>query len=374
MSVPCGDAQKCRAALCHTSSISRIPISPRYFSTSTKTCSPKITTPLALRMDHLPWSLLKKFHYIRGSFASLLRAIQARFAVSTWHSAVVLLLDKIKQDSIPLNMKYFQDLCCSLHYHGVYIPREVSSSHLAAQMDTFGLFRGWSTRPPITSIVIQVPRHKLQPLEELYVRAPVLECRTSGGHNDTSNDVFSSISAVFGRLGVQGNGERKVLRVYKDDLSLQGESDLILLFHVPTASLLGPSPLIRRVCLTIRPDPALALLVQLGFDLLLFSAAIDDEQHVHITNGTVLYPRKPLDVPKPTFYIQIAERNDVPTIESISTRVNITPDSSRTSLLAGARVSTTQVDPTTTTLQFTSFSARICWPSLVFRLNYPSAL
>ncbi|KAG9221521.1 hypothetical protein CCMSSC00406_0009344 [Pleurotus cornucopiae] len=231
-------------------------------------------------------------------------------------------------------------------------------------MDTFGLFRGWSTRPPITSIVVQVPRHKLQPLE-LYVRAPVLECRTSGGHNDTSNDVFSSISAVFGRLSVQGNGEREVLRVYKDDLSLQGESDLILSFRVPTASLLGPSPLIRRVCLTIRPDPALALLVQLGFDLLLFSAAIDDEQHVHITNGTILYPRKPLDVSKPTFYIQIAERNDVPTIESISTRVNITPDTARTSLLAGARVSTTQLDPTATALQFTSFSARICWPTIV---------
>ncbi|KAF9496486.1 hypothetical protein BDN71DRAFT_757420 [Pleurotus eryngii] len=153
---------------------------------------------------------------------------------------------------------------------------------------------------------------------------------------------------------VERNGKHKVLRIRKDDLSLQGESDLIILFRVPTTSLLGPSPCLRKACLTIRPDPALALLVQLGSNLLLFSTAIDDQKHVHIINGYV-FPRKPHS--KPMFYIQIAERNDVSTIESILMRVNIVPDTARSSLPSCARVSTTQVDLTTTTLHLAQESA-----------------
>ncbi|KAF7425963.1 hypothetical protein PC9H_008325 [Pleurotus ostreatus] len=308
-----------------------------------------------------------RVRYVRGSFAALLRVIQARFAISTWNSAVTLLLDKIVRDrDILMGMNFFQDLYCNLHFHGVYIPPEASPNYLATQVDGLELFRGWSARPSIMSIVIQVPRHKLKPLEESEYQTPVLYCDTYGGHNNTSNAVFSSVKAAFGKLDIEGSGENKVLLVHKDPLGLQGTSDFIVWFRVPTALVLGVLPLLRKVCLTVRSEPAtISLVPQLGLALHLFSTAIDDGDHVHIAKGAVLYPGKPQDIPKPIFHLQIEERNKVPVIKSISTRVDIIQDAARSSLLAGAQVSTTQVDPTTTSLQFTSFSSRIYWPLVI---------
>lgn len=196
-------------------------------------------------------------HYIRGSFAALLRVIQPRFAVPTWNSAVTLLLDKIMRDrNILMGTNFFQDLYCNLHVHGVYTPPETSPNYLATQVDGFELFRGWSARPSITSIVIQVPRQKLKPLEESEYRTPVLYCDTYGGHNNTSSAVFSSIKAAFGRLDIEGSGENKVLLVHKDPFGLQGTSDFIVWFRVPTALVLGVSPFLRKICLAVRSEPA----------------------------------------------------------------------------------------------------------------------
>ncbi|KAL4262904.1 MUB1/samB family protein [Pleurotus pulmonarius] len=308
-----------------------------------------------------------RVRYVRGSFAALLRVIQARFAISTWNSAVTLLLDKIVRDrDILMGMNYFQDLYCNLHFHGVYTPPEASPNYLSTQVDGLELFRGWSTRPSITSIVIQVPRQKLKPLEESEYLTPVLYCDTYGGHNNTSNAVFSSVKAAFGKLDIEGSGENKVLLVHKDPLGLQGTSDFIVWFRVPTALVLGVSPFLQKVCLTVRSEPAtISLVPQLGLALHLFSTTIDDRDHVHIATGAVLYPGKPQDIPKPVFHVQIEERNKVPVVKSISRRVDIIPDAARSSLLAGAQVSTTQEDPTTTSLQFTSFSSRIYWPLVI---------
>ncbi|KAG5222553.1 MYND finger protein [Salix suchowensis] len=306
-----------------------------------------------MRSDHI--------HYIRGSFATLLRVIQPRFAIPTWNSAVTLLLtDNERQEHTHGYELFSGSLLQPPFPWRAYTPGNLAKLPCRASRRPRSF--PWMVRSPANHVHCHpssAPEAEASGRNKY--RTPVLYC-------DTYGDTITHPTP----------GENKVLLVHKDPFGLQGTSDFIVSFRVPTALVLGVSPFLRKICLAVRSEPAtISLVPQLGFALHLFSTAIDDGDHVHIAKGAVLFPGKPQDIPKPIFHVQIEERNKVPVIKSISTRVDVFPDAARSSLLAGAQVSTTQVNPTTTSLQFASFSSRICWPLVIdnaaSKLELPTA-
>ncbi|TFY65881.1 hypothetical protein EVG20_g5215 [Dentipellis fragilis] len=106
-------------------------------------------------------------HYVRASFAALLRLVKSRVQTN-WAASMDALLDLIAKDQkLILGSNSFQELCCQLHLFGVYsYPALLPDNPAVQALLPSDILRGWENVPFMVSVSIIVPRKRLQELEQ----------------------------------------------------------------------------------------------------------------------------------------------------------------------------------------------------------------
>ncbi|KAG1865904.1 hypothetical protein DFJ58DRAFT_863671 [Suillus subalutaceus] len=157
------------------------------------------------------------------------------------------------------------DLCCQLHLLGVFTADWVSLQkvHEVYCVKRPFVFRDWKTLTQTVCVVLVIP-----PLDS--ARTPVLRCDIRGV---ITSNMFLCINAVFGTV--------KISAIEEDATRRYGTSPLVVWFWVPSVVLSNEHRL--SVVLSILPTLATCTpAMQLGFDLDLFRADMEDEKLVHI--------------------------------------------------------------------------------------------
>jgi len=233
-------------------------------------------------------SPLRKFsqiHYVRSSFAYLLRTVKDRVRID-WETFINHLHGLISyDDKLLVGSNNFQDMICAFHLLDVYSFTPFSGGF----DDSLGLegpLKGWKDIPPVVCITVQVPREKLKPLENIGWRelgTSFLICSLAG---DTTHNYFQHYQSFFGRVRTSYHRDpvREPSVTFDEDRDgIRGSSPAVFTFYVPTWLLrIEPS---LRVMVSIRANPFVStrLAPVLGASLALFAADITNRKYVHIT-------------------------------------------------------------------------------------------
>lgn len=193
-------------------------------------------------------------------------------------------LDLVYADkTLMTGSNYFQDMACQLHLKGVHSVDVLKPSPLHARAASLP---GWTDTPSIVFIVLQIPRHRLKPLEDYPLEklgTPILQCETQGSNFHNS---FMSIQTAFGSVtNTAKAGQEPSLVFQADDEGWDSASDLVVTFAHP-AWILTIDPTRTRIRFGLRSTPATVhLTATLGFELLIFDTSINDEQHVFLSRS-----------------------------------------------------------------------------------------
>ncbi|KAI1195343.1 hypothetical protein F5X97DRAFT_308398 [Nemania serpens] len=212
--------------------------------------------------------------YHRGSFASFLRLVKAR-VICNWDATMNNLMALIESRlDTPRNMYYFQELCAYLHMMGVFsseflmqghkydnegsstsasIRLAPTSSHTMPMNEEHGDLRDWKNIPSVVCVTLKVQRDKLDvltSLERSQIRAPAVHCVIESPEFPESNSwqhLFSACQLGFGDITTRGKRHSDSFEVsaLEDDAGWNGNSSLIVLFHVPAFFLLPESRVAR---------------------------------------------------------------------------------------------------------------------------------
>lgn len=221
-------------------------------------------------------------HYVRGSFAALLRIVKHR--VRTDWTLVMNSLDEflVKDRTFLLGGNNYQDLFCQLHLLGVHSIETLLPQKVAQFDKSRGRFQQWTIVPPVVCVVLSIPRSKIEVLEDIHpeeIGSPILLCEVRGTY---TLSVFSSIHAVFGQATPKGTKEDQKIILDADPSGLSGTSGLIVSFWMPSWILMV-EPQAMQIGLAIRMTPAnTSLIPKLGMGLSLFLTPLFDEEHVFL--------------------------------------------------------------------------------------------
>ncbi|KAG2029863.1 hypothetical protein BDR03DRAFT_1017807 [Suillus americanus] len=142
------------------------------------------------------------------------------------------------------------------------------------------VFHDWKMPPQTICVVLVIPRACLQLLLPALdaARTPMLHCDIRGV---ITSNTFSWINTVFRTIKISSKGEGKTVAIEEDATRRYGTAPLVVWFWVPSVVLSNEHRLL--VVLSILPTlVTCTLAMELGLDLDLFRADMEDEKLVHI--------------------------------------------------------------------------------------------
>ncbi|KAI0739271.1 hypothetical protein C8Q80DRAFT_1275407 [Daedaleopsis nitida] len=223
-------------------------------------------------------------HYMREGFVLFLKLVRDRLQISrsVWADVMDRFMDLEQNDqTMPMNTVNRNDLYAHLHRQGVYtveyykncFPRRV------------GRFVGWDVVPPVVRIVLSIPRENIKTFEEVLegsrVGTPVLHCDVRGIR---SQNMFSAIHVAYGRAIAIGSKANPRVIFEEDPEGRKGSLPLVVSFVMPALLLTDiepPEMLNVRLCVRSTPG-TIQLQMKMGLEMVIFSAKLLDEQHVHV--------------------------------------------------------------------------------------------
>lgn len=160
-----------------------------------------------------------------------------------------------------------------------------------------GRLSHWTIMPPLVRIYLVVPADKLavlrRPTNEF--PTPPLHCAVNYARWE---HISQSVHAVFGRVVDVGTPSDPVVAVQTESESLfSTTSPLVLSFVIPTATITddaAPGSVSIRLSLRTNPATVKVFARVLGPSLSIFSANLEDAQHVHVVPESCLPPPPPL--------------------------------------------------------------------------------
>ncbi|THH20277.1 hypothetical protein EW146_g1035 [Bondarzewia mesenterica] len=312
-------------------------------------------------------------HYVRASFAALLKVVKGRIPSESWTSVMEAFFGHLNADrTLTTGSNNYQDLCCQLHILDIYSVQSIGALNK-------GRFKGWHDVPSLVCVVLVVPRHALSPLETMDVNevgTPPLQCEVRGAQ---FHCVFSSIHTVFGAITATSSDPDAELVLDEDPRAWSGISDLIVSFWMPSW-ILTVEPSSTHIGFGLRSTPVTARFFfskkVLDLDLLLFKASLIDTKHIFVARRRPNFPQE-MERIKAVSNLSArstptsrAELQTVVTMEPARNRqildfrakVEIVDDHARQLLASGLPVVSEQMSPCTVKVTFGSIVITIAYP------------
>ncbi|KAI0053737.1 hypothetical protein FA95DRAFT_1481088 [Auriscalpium vulgare] len=309
-------------------------------------------------------------HYVRSSFALLLRLLKDR-TQTDWSAVMDGLYDLLDSDrSLVFGSNYAQDLNVQLHILGVFSLEIFQSSFIRSVESRF---RTWKTIPTVLCITLVVPRSALKKLKSLdseKIGTPVLQCEV---RNANFLSYYPSIHAVFGNLKATGEDDELRLSLVEDPDGWEGRAPLAVSFWVPTWLLANNPNESIRVNLAARQTVSSirSLRSALGSDLLIHGAALTNKESVFLSRERPNYPGE-LEKIAAISHVQAETTNAArvsvtlnPSSKEISTfsaKLEVVDEQEREVLSGGAAVSYGQVSTCGINIIFGSFHHTVFFP------------
>ena len=222
-------------------------------------------------------------HYTRASLVGLLALIKARVQTE-WFRVMDHFVDLVAGDqTLSMGPHAYQDLVCELYMRNLYSLDVLEAQYLERMRGPRDRFLGWKEVPSIVCIVLKVPRHYLNSLEEIdpdQIGTPMLQCESEDG---SFHNIHTSIQLVFGELEVSNiAGERSAI-IMENPQGWEGKSPLIATFYLPSW-ILTVTPKETRIGLHVRntPQSLMSLMDKLGMRLTIYSTSLSDTEHVEV--------------------------------------------------------------------------------------------
>jgi hypothetical protein len=314
-------------------------------------------------------------HYCRSTFAYILRFVKDRVHVD-WESFIDHLHHLVIFDEKLLGSGHAQDLFCSVDILDVYSFPKLFPNLNANVKE--GLLKRWKIVPSVVCITFQVPKKRLDILKAHKIGIPVMLCSLMGTTSD-SHHIFTHFRCFWGQIKAEYSedpSQEPAITFDEDPEGFQGTSPAIFTFYVP-ASMLGPLFGAQEVALQIQPnlDVVETLYPLLGSLLVLFSAALTDRRHVHITRERPGNPGELQKLRNISFVPPTAEETQPSrhlikvTLDSASRqitlftgRVKIKDRRAKASLTNRANVSVEQISPRVMQIYVGSYLQNIVFP------------
>ncbi|KAF5619748.1 hypothetical protein F25303_12717 [Fusarium sp. NRRL 25303] len=230
-------------------------------------------------------------HFIRTSFATMLKVVMARVATD-WPPMCSALIDSIAQDHrFLLASNGMQDLCLQLHLLGVNTePWIIQESRSLPQN---GGFNRWKSLPPAVAVTVVVPRPAIARLYKhqnnpLGLASPPLVGSVRSGHNATEGwqNTFGDIQISFGNVKTNKMSDEDEFQVVieRDRNGWAGDSPLVASFYVPTSTLQNePNSALVGLCVPPTGQNSLIYGPILGMTMTVFETRTDDKARVFVT-------------------------------------------------------------------------------------------
>ncbi|WJG34750.1 TCP-1/cpn60 chaperonin family-domain-containing protein [Fusarium oxysporum Fo47] len=230
-------------------------------------------------------------HFIRTSFATMLKVVMARVATD-WPSMCSALIDSIAQDHrFLLASNGMQDLCLQLHLLGVNTePWIIQESRSLPQN---GGFNRWKSLPPAVAVTVVVPRPAIARLYKhqnnpLGLASPPLVGSVRSSHNATEGwqNIFGDIQISFGNVKTKKMSDEDEFQVVieRDRDGWAGDSPLVASFYVPTSTLQSePNSALVGLCVPPTGQNSLIYGPILGMTMTVFETRTDDKASVFVT-------------------------------------------------------------------------------------------
>jgi hypothetical protein len=222
-------------------------------------------------------------NYTRASFVGLLALVMARVQTD-WSKAMDKFFDLVTSDRTLLTGSHgCQDLVCEFYMRRVHSIDVLGAQYLESVRSPRDRFFGWKEIPSIVCIVLTVPRHHLNPLEEMepdQIKTPILQCESG---DDNFHAIHTSVQLIFGELELSNVADECSAIIKEDPLGWEGQSPLVVSFYVPSW-VLTIAPTKTRIGLHIRntPDIVGSLISKLGMRLTIYSTFLSDKEHVAV--------------------------------------------------------------------------------------------
>ncbi|KAF5003026.1 hypothetical protein FDECE_10409 [Fusarium decemcellulare] len=279
-------------------------------------------------------------HFIRTSFAALLKVVKNRVATD-WPVMCSTLVDNIAQEHrFLLASNGMQDLSLQLHLHGVNTEPWILQQ--VRELPELGTFNSWKSLPPAVAVTIVAPRDRITRLfkhkqkEFKFASPPVVgSVRSSHDATEAWHNLFGDVQISFGNIKTDklpSDDDFQVTIEEDRDSWEEGESPLIASFYVPTSTLQNePKSALVGLCVPPTGQNSVVFGPILGMTMTVFETRTDDESSVFVTKhlpGQSAYPLvcsavKPLDNAANQGYDDKTTKLliDVPTSESHITTV-----------------------------------------------------
>ncbi|KAF5642645.1 uncharacterized protein FTJAE_3533 [Fusarium tjaetaba] len=230
-------------------------------------------------------------HFIRTSFATMLKIVMARVATD-WPSMCSALIDSIAQDHrFLLASNGMQDLCIQLHLLGVNTePWIIQESRSLPQN---GAYNRWKSLPPAVAVTVVVPRLAIARLYKhqnnpLGLASPPLVGSVRSSHNATEGwqNIFGDIQISFGNVKTNKMSDEDEFEVVveRDRDGWAGDSPLIASFYVPTSTLQNePNSALVGLCVPPTGQNSLIYGPILGLTMTVFETRTDNKASVFVT-------------------------------------------------------------------------------------------
>ena len=221
--------------------------------------------------------------YTRASFVGLLALVRAR-AQTDWSRAMDQLFNLVLNDrTLLMGSHACQDLVCELYMRNIHSIDVLGARYLESVRSPRDRFLGWKEVPSIVCIVLKVPRHHLNPLEEMepdQIKPPMLQCESG---DDKFHTIHTSVQLIFGELELSGVADKCSAVIKENPKGWEGQSPLIASFYLPSW-VLTIAPTKTSIGLHIRntPDTVRSLMGKLGMRLTIYSTFLSDQEHVTV--------------------------------------------------------------------------------------------
>jgi len=239
-------------------------------------------------------------HYVMGSFAAFLAFIKPRLSID-WDRTMRALLEEIEKLPPALRTS-LQDLQAQLYLQGVYASSIWRKNGTLGNISAFSKSTGILSTPeppPMTCVIISVPRSSLQPIYKKCVTDKDVTCdfhlRIRNSRLQYAYDSYSPLP-IFGKLVMGGDG--KSCKIMKDPMEWNGSSDAHFCVCVCTNLLLTGDPEIASVSVNLSSHPTVTKLFQnhYGTELEIVRGNLLDESKVRLVSALPGYetPSSPL--------------------------------------------------------------------------------
>lgn len=352
-----------------------------YFSMFAPENVRKFSSDMAEKGAAYAMAKYSSFHYSRESFAKLIAAFRSCIS-SDWDNAIDKLLNVyIQTDDILLNgFAKIMDLNSYLFRFGIFETSTITDEMVASKDSGYNIgppqIRSWiKTAPKLVYISLVVPRKKVACLfsGDVDLGSPTLLASVKS--KDDQN-FFYSLQMVFGKIQHRTDASGGILKdevlIQPDENEFEGESDLIVIFQVPSWIIRAHSEKVM-ISFSVENTPHAAQYFQ--NKLQMFETELTNEERVFISRNlpnvhgadgdgfTITIPPKPA-VASESVDVQRTVQLDSEgrTIASIVVEVTGFDDKMVAELQGGATVSMEVDSANSVMLKFGSFKQQIGFP------------